>query len=82
MTDEQRGLLQVVRTNADILLRLVGQTLDFRKFETGQLRLNVKTVQLNETLKQWCDPFRALARKRWCATMCSRPMCPMRHGSM
>lgn len=64
MTDEQRGLLQVVRTNADILLRLVGQTLDFRKFETGQLRLNVKTVQLNETLKQWCDPFRALARKK------------------
>lgn len=64
LTDEQRGLLQVVRTNADILLRLVGQTLDFRKFETGQLRLNVKTVQLNETLKQWCDPFRALARKK------------------
>ena len=64
MTDEQRGLLQVVRTNADILLRLVGQTLDFRKFETGQLRLNVKTLQLNEALKQWCDPFRALARKK------------------
>ena len=64
LTDEQRGLLQVVRTNADILLRLVGQTLDFRKFESGQLRLNVKHVQLNEALKQWCDPFRALARKK------------------
>lgn len=64
LTDEQHALLHVVQTNADILLRLVGQTLDFRKFENGQLRLNPQTLNTRQAVDRWCSPFTTLARKR------------------
>ncbi len=64
LTEEQHALLHVVQTNADILLRLVGQTLDFRKFENGQLRLNPQVLNTRQAVDRWCSPFTALARKR------------------
>lgn len=64
LTEEQQGLLRVVQANADILLRLVAQTLDFRKFENGQLRLNLQRYTLREAIHQWCAPFATLARQR------------------
>lgn len=64
LTEEQKNLLQVVHTNANILLRLVGQMLDFRKYEDGQLKLNPVCQQLDTSLKQWCEPFKALAHKK------------------
>lgn len=64
LTEEQHGLLRVVQANADILLRLVAQTLDFRKFENGQLRLNLQRYTLREAIHQWCAPFATLARQR------------------
>lgn len=54
----------MVHTNANILLRLVGQMLDFRKYEDGQLKLNPVCQQLDTSLKQWCEPFKALAHKK------------------
>ena len=35
MTSKQRSLLKVVHKNVNILLRLVNQILDFRKYENG-----------------------------------------------
>lgn len=64
LSAEQRDLLGIIHSNADILLRLVGQTLDFRKFEAGQLRLKLQRVDLCHSLQQWCEPFKALARKK------------------
>ena len=61
---KESELLGIIHTNADILLRLVGQTLDFRKFEAGQLKLNAHATDLTKTLEQWCAPFRALAQKK------------------
>lgn len=63
-TPEQRNLLQMVRSNADILLHLVQQVLDFRKFEVGQLRLNLLRIRIDKELVQWCKPFEVVARKR------------------
>ncbi len=57
-------LLQIIHTNADLLLRLVGQTLDFRKFEDGRLQLNIQPTNLREEIINWCAPFRALAQKK------------------
>lgn len=64
LTAAQRELLQTVRTNSDILLRLVGQTLDFSKFEAGQLRLSLTTTEVASALRDWCEPFKALAKKK------------------
>lgn len=64
LTPEQQDLLHIIRANADILLRLVGQTLDFRKFEAGQLKLHLQRVDVCTALQKWCEPFRALARKK------------------
>lgn len=61
---EERDLLAIIRTNADILLRLVGQTLDFSKFEAGHLELSVRSTDLAAALTKWCTPFRALAVKK------------------
>ena len=57
-------LLDIIHTNAGILLRLVGQTLDFRKFEDGQLQLHAAEVDLQAELQRWCAPFRTLAQKK------------------
>ena len=63
--DSKEGeLLDIIHTNADILLRLVGQTLDFRKFEDGQLQLHAAEVDLQAELQRWCAPFRTLAQKK------------------
>lgn len=64
LTSEQHNLVNMIRTNADILMRLVSQTLDFRKFEAGELKLHLQPTNLNEAFKQWCEPFKALARKK------------------
>lgn len=61
---EQRGLLGIIRSNTDLLLRLVGQTLDFRKFEAGKLKLHLQRVDLGKSLQYWCEPFKALASKK------------------
>ena len=54
----------MIRTNADILMRLVSQMLDFRKFEAGELKLHLQPTNLDEAFGQWCEPFKALARKK------------------
>lgn len=63
-TPEQRNLLQMVRSNADTLLHLVQCMLDFRKYEEGNLRLNLSHVRLDEELQKWCRPFGMMARKK------------------
>ena len=63
-TPEQLDLLHMIRSNADILLHLVQQVLDFRKFEAGQLRLNLSHIRIDKELVQWCKPFEVVARKK------------------
>ena len=63
LSPEDRNLLNIIHSNADILLRLVNQSLDFRKMETGKLKLNLKYIDICESTKNWCEQFRALAQK-------------------
>lgn len=63
-TSEQRELLQMIQHNANTLLHLVQQMLDFRKFEEGNLKLVTSNVRINQELLQWCKPFEMLARKK------------------
>lgn len=64
LSQEQSQLLQMVKRNVDILLRLVNQILDFRKYENGKLEFNPVKIELAESLREWNSSFLAAARKK------------------
>ena len=60
----QRTLLQLIHKNTLILKRLVNQILDFRKYETRQLELNLAPIDLRAHIEEWSEAFRTLALKK------------------
>lgn len=56
--------LDSINTNAGRLLRLINQLLDFRKQETGHLKLSVKQVPVREFLYQIKQSFDVVAEQR------------------
>ena len=64
LTPRQHSLMTVADKNVRILLRLINQILDFRKFENGRLNLNLAEVNLRPTVSSWIESFQAIARKR------------------
>lgn len=65
LTDDQRYLLELIARNVDILLRLVNQLLDFRKFENGKLQLHCSNVDLRECMMRWNDAFMLYVRGKY-----------------
>ncbi len=59
---EQYGLMQ---KNADYLMRLVNQLLDFRIMGQGKMRLVVRNSNITEFIREVCEPFQFLAHKRF-----------------
>ena len=64
LTKEQHELARMAQKNSQVLLRLINQTLDFRKYESGMLRLNNSRVDLLAAMSQWVDAFQPLAHRR------------------
>ena len=64
LKDNQRLLLKIAHKNVSILLRLVNQILDFRKYENGKLDLSLSAIDLKEQLKEWSQSFQTLAYKK------------------
>ena len=64
LSKEQHTLARLAQKNAMVLLRLINQTLDLRKFESGMLRLNLSRIDLSEALAEWIEAFQPLAQKR------------------
>lgn len=64
LTDDQRFYLQMARKNAQILLRMVNQILDFRKYENGKLELDCSPLDLKACMLAWNASFRELALRR------------------
>lgn len=64
LKEKQRSMLKVVHKNVSILLRLVNQILDFRKYENGKLELSLSTVDLREQIQEWSQGFQSLAYKK------------------
>lgn len=64
LTDSQRTLLGLASKNVKILMRLINQILDFRKYENGKLTLNLSEVNAGECFADWTGSFRTLASKR------------------
>ncbi|MDR2087257.1 MAG: substrate-binding domain-containing protein, partial [Dysgonamonadaceae bacterium] len=61
---EQRRLLELVQKNIKILLKLIDQIIDFRKYENGKMILNLSRCDLKAQIVEWNDSFAELARKR------------------
>ena len=57
-------LLRLASKNVQVLLRLVDQILDFRKYESGKLELNLQALDLREAVKEWHESFHGLAYKK------------------
>lgn len=57
ITASQRSLLQVARKNVNVMLRLVGEILDFRKVQNGKMTVDVTIFDLAEHLRQWLTGF-------------------------
>ena len=63
--DNTRRLLELVKKNVGVLLRLVNQILDFRKVENGRMELHLAPFDLRAGLLVWNDSFRVtMARRR------------------
>lgn len=54
----------LIRKNVDILLRLANQVLDFRKYCSGKLDLNLSKVDLVDCITTWNSSFQVLLLKK------------------
>lgn len=64
LNSEQHQLARIAQKNSQVLLRLINQTLDFRKYESGLLSLHLSQVNLADALQQWIEAFQPLAYKK------------------
>ncbi|MDR0938490.1 MAG: substrate-binding domain-containing protein [Mediterranea sp.] len=64
LTDQQRGQLTLVQRNVRILLRLVNQILDFRKYENGKMEFTPTPIDIAASFTAWNEAFLLSARKK------------------
>ena len=62
--DSRYQLLRLAHKNVQVLLRLVNQILDFRKYESGKMELDLQALDFQEAVQGWFDSFRGLAYKK------------------
>lgn len=61
---EQRELVELFQSSGDSLLRIVNDTLDFSKIDSGHLRLESRTFSPIEVIRQCFALFTAAARQK------------------
>ena len=64
LTGRQKHMLGIVRRNAALLLKLVGEILDLRKIQGGKMDLTVTEFNLADAVRLWTDDFKPLAASR------------------
>lgn len=64
LTDKQNLLMNLADKNVNVLLRLINQILDFRKYESGKLTLNISNIDMRQCLEEWVNSFKSLAVKK------------------
>lgn len=64
LTESQQQLMNLANKNVHVLLRLVNQILDFRRYESNKLELNLQNVNLSDRIRNWYDSFQSIARKQ------------------
>lgn len=61
---EQRRLLTLMQKNVNILLRLIDQIIDFRKYENDKLKLILSQENLKDLFIEWNESFTEIAEKK------------------
>ena len=61
---DQRTLLELIQRNANLLLNLINQILDFRQFEEGKLKLHLTHFDLSQALERWVEAFRPVTYRK------------------
>lgn len=64
LSADQHRMLMLVQRNVNILLRLVNQILDFRKYENGKMEYAPVPVDILSSFESWNESFQSAARKR------------------
>lgn len=64
LTPQQQTLVALADKNVKILMRLINQILDFRKYENGKMELHLSEVDPAAGLQGWVEAFEPLALKR------------------
>lgn len=62
--ERERNMLEIVRKNVAVLLRLITQILDFQKYEHGKLALRLSEFNALECIKDWAEAFHTLAFRK------------------
>lgn len=61
---ENYKTLSIINRNAQRLLQLINQLMDFRKLEQGKMKLSVSKIDINEFLSNIVSSFTALAEQK------------------
>jgi signal transduction histidine kinase/DNA-binding response OmpR family regulator len=64
LSKQDKEQLEVVHTNANRMLRLMNQILDFRKIQSNKMRLKVEKTKLGDFVVSCCANFRKIAENR------------------
>jgi ligand-binding sensor domain-containing protein/signal transduction histidine kinase/CheY-like chemotaxis protein/HPt (histidine-containing phosphotransfer) domain-containing protein len=70
LTTEQRECLEMVKTSADSLLRVINDLLDFSKIEAGKLDLERITIELRPLLNEMMKPLAVRAQEKGLTLAC------------
>ena len=63
ISDEQKELLNISKKNVDRLSRLINNVLDFQKLDSGRMKFNIETADINETVKDAYETMVLSAKK-------------------
>ncbi len=61
---EQKRLLSLIQKNVRVLLKLIDQIIDFRKYENGKLTLNITQNDLRQQIIGWNESFMEIFKKK------------------
>ncbi|WP_455971819.1 substrate-binding domain-containing protein [Bacteroides congonensis] len=64
LSGDQHRMLMLIQRNVNILLRLVNQILDFRKYENGKMEYTPVPVDILSSFEGWNESFLSAARKK------------------
>ena len=64
LNGDQHRMLMLIQRNVNILLRLVNQILDFRKYENGMMEYTPVPVGILSSFEGWNESFLAVVRKK------------------
>lgn len=64
LSDRGKQYVDTIRRNADRMVRFINQLLDFRKAQSGKMRLNVSEVDVLSLLREVTGYFDGLAREK------------------